>query len=457
MNELIPSIVEQQRQFFHAGGTISVEARLRQLQSLRAVVKSEERRIFDALKQDLNKSEQEAYLTELGLVLTELTHTIKHLKRWVKPKRLKTPLTHMGSKSYLIPEPFGVTLIIAPWNYPVQLALVPLIGAIAAGNTVVLKPSELAPHVSAVLTDIIRKAFAPEWATVVEGDVQTSTVLLAEKMDYIFFTGSVAVGKIVMTAAAKQLTPVTLELGGKSPCIVHNDADLKLAAKRIAFGKFTNAGQTCVAPDYLYVHREVKDNFIQLLKQSVAEFYGEKPLLNENYVHMISDRHYNRLAKFLEEGSILFGGGTNAEQRIIEPTLIEGITWESAIMQEEIFGPLLPLMVYDSLEEVISEVSSKARPLALYLFSNSLERQQQVIERVSFGGGCMNDTIMHFGSPYLPIGGVGDSGIGRYHGESSFFTFSHQKSLLRQTTRFDIPFRYPTSKLGAKVIRKLMR
>ncbi|MBD0382031.1 aldehyde dehydrogenase [Paenibacillus sedimenti] len=453
----IPLLVNHQRDFFASGKTRPLGARLDRLKALRETIRKFEQPLLDALKQDLNKSEFEAYATEIGLVYKEISHTLKQLRRWMKPKRIRTPLTHWGSKSYVIPEPYGVTLIIAPWNYPAQLALVPLIGAVAAGNTVVLKPSELAPHVSEVLATILEEAFEPGWATTVLGGVEESTELLAQNLDYIFFTGSVAVGRIVMTAAAKQLTPVTLELGGKSPCIVHNDANLKLAARRIAFGKYTNAGQTCVAPDYVYVHREVKQAFVAHLKQAVEEMFGVEPLLNPDYVHIISGKHYERLASFLSDGRALIGGMTDLAQRAIAPTVLEGIDWNSPVMQEEIFGPVLPLLEYGDIEEVIAAVSARPKPLALYLFSESRELQQQVVDRVSFGGGCMNDTLMHFGSPYLPIGGVGESGIGRYHGESSFFTFSHQKSLLLQTTLFDIPFRYPTSRWGRKLVRKLLR
>ncbi|WP_127531316.1 aldehyde dehydrogenase [Paenibacillus kobensis] len=455
----ITALIDRQRAFFTAERTKPVEERRKRLLALRDAVKRHESALLEAVKRDMNKSEFEAFTTEIGLVYKEITHTLKRLSRWVKPKRVRTPLTHFGSSSYVMPEPYGVTLIIAPWNYPLQLALLPLVGAVAAGNTVVLKPSELAPHVADAIADVVAESFEPEWATAVLGGVETSTELLAQKTDYIFFTGSTAVGRIVMTAAAKHLTPVTLELGGKSPCIVHSDADLKLAARRIAFGKFTNAGQTCVAPDYVYVQREVKEALIAHLGEAIKELYGAEPLRNPSYTHIISDRHVERLSAFISgSGTVRIGGQTDAAQRAVAPTVLDGVDWSSPVMQEEIFGPVLPVLPYVKIEEVFEAVLARPKPLALYLFSGSRELQQHVVDRLSFGGGCINDTLMHFASPFLPIGGVGESGIGRYHGESTFDTFSHRKSVLRQTTLFDIPLRYPSaSSFGLKVIRKLMR
>ncbi|MWC29405.1 aldehyde dehydrogenase family protein [Paenibacillus sp. MMS18-CY102] len=453
----IYELLELQRQLFASGRTRPFEERQQRLRALKTALKRHEPALLNALKQDLNKSEMEAYSTEIGLVYHEINHTLKRLKRWMKPKRVRTPLTHWGSRSYIMAEPYGVALIIAPWNYPVQLSLLPLIGAVAAGNTVILKPSELAPHVADVLAAAIGEAFEPEWATAMLGGAEVSTALLAEKLDYIFFTGSVKIGRAVMTAAASQLTPVTLELGGKSPCIVHRDADIALAAKRVAFGKFTNAGQTCVAPDYVYVHRDVREQFVAQLAHAIQALYGQEPLHNPDYAHIISDRHFARLASFLSDGHPVVGGQVDPEQRCIAPTVLEGVNWNSSIMQEEIFGPILPLLSYESIEEVYEAVLERPKPLALYLFSNRRELQREVLERISFGGGCVNDTLLHFASPYLPVGGVGDSGMGRYHGESSFFTFSHQKSVLHQATFCDIPFRYPNSQWGLAIIRRLLR
>ncbi|PWW08595.1 aldehyde dehydrogenase (NAD+) [Paenibacillus cellulosilyticus] len=453
----IPALIGRQRVFFKEERTRPLGERLKRLQALREAVKRHEPALLAAVQKDLHKSEFEAFTTEIGLVYKEIGHALKHLRKWAKPKRVRTPLTHWGSKSYIVPEPYGVALIIAPWNYPLQLALVPLVGAVAAGNTVVLKPSELAPHVSRAICAVIADAFEPEWVSVVEGGVEASTALLEEKTDYILFTGSTHVGRIVMTAAAKHLTPVTLELGGKSPCIVSGDADLKLAAKRIAFGKFTNAGQTCVAPDYVYVQREVKDAFLEHLTAAVKELYGADPLRNPGYTHLISDRHYKRLAAFLNDGQVVIGGQTDSDQLAIAPTVLDHVDWSAPVMQDEIFGPVLPVLTYDRIEEVYEAVLARPKPLALYLFSSSRELQQRVVERLSFGGGCINDTLMHFASSYLPVGGVGESGLGSYHGENTFFTFSHQKSVLRQATWFDIPLRYPTSKAGLKIIRRLMK
>jgi len=456
MDQIITAI-QLQRAFFASGQTRSFAARQSALLRLREAIVRYESRLLAALKQDLNKGEFEAYSTELGLTLAELSYTLKHLRRWMKPIRKRTPLTHFGGKSFIIKEPYGVSLIIAPWNYPVQLTLVPLISAIAAGNTAVVKPSELAPHVSAVLMALIEETFEPGWVIAFEGGIEVSTTLLEQRYDKIFFTGSVAVGKVVMKAAAKHLTPVTLELGGKSPAIVHQDANLALAAKRLAFGKFTNAGQTCIAPDYIYVHSSVKHQLLQELKAAIEQLYGSEPLLNENYVHLISEKHYARLVTFMSEGELVYGGEHNLKQKAIAPAIIDGVNWQSAIMQEEIFGPLLPIMTYDSMEDVIEAINDRPKPLALYLFSESKAIQDEIIGRISFGGGCINDTIMHFGTPHLPFGGVGESGMGSYHGEESFNAFSHQKSILKQVTHFDIPFRYPNSKWGAKVIRMLLK
>ncbi len=453
----ISQLMEEQKKYYHTGATRGLNFRLTQLTKLKQAIVDRESEIIQALRTDLNKSEKEAYAFEISIVYQEIAHVIKHLKRWMKPKKVKTPMTHSGSRSYMIPEPLGAALIIAPWNYPFMLAFDPLVGAIAAGNTVVLKPSELAPAVSAVMTSILRAAFEPQYITVVEGGVEESTLLLEQPFDKIFFTGSVAVGKVVMKAAAKHLTRVTLELGGKSPCIVHHDAQLKLAAQRIAFGKFSNAGQTCVAPDYLLVHRSVKDNLLAYLQEAIQSFYGDKPLLSPEYGKIISQRHYERLRHFLKDGKVAIGGGSNDLTRQIEPTVLEAITWDMPVMQEEIFGPILPVLTYDNLDEVVGLIQARPKPLALYVFSEDKKVQDATLEHISFGGGCVNDTLMHFGSTHLPVGGVGESGMGSYHGEMSFHIFSHMKSILKQTTRFDIPFRYPSSKIGLKIIRRLTK
>ncbi|WP_251550580.1 aldehyde dehydrogenase [Neobacillus muris] len=450
-------LAAKQTAFFHTGKTKDLSFRLEALQKLRMSIKKNEKQLMEALRADLNKSEFDAYSAEIGFVLEELRFAIKNLNSWVKPQRVKTPITHIGSQSYIYSEPFGVALIIAPWNYPFQLAVAPLIGAIAAGNCAVIKPSELTPVTSKALGELISKQFPDEFIAVVEGGVETSQALLNEKFDYIFFTGSVTVGKIIMEAAAKNLTPVTLELGGKSPCIVHEDANIKLAAKRIAWGKFTNAGQTCIAPDYLYLHQSIKDEFLQQFEETIQELYGAVPLSNPDFTHIVSERHFNRLASFLDNGQIAIGGRTKPESFMIEPTVLTDITWDTPVMQDEIFGPILPVLEYENLLEVIQGIHQHPKPLALYIFTENSGVHQQVLNSVSFGGGCINDTVYHFVSPYLPFGGVGNSGVGSYHGKGSFDTFSHKKSVLKQTTRFDIPFRYPNVKNGLKKIKMFMK
>ncbi|MCH6266355.1 aldehyde dehydrogenase [Neobacillus citreus] len=450
-------LVNKQKAFFRKEQTKNVSFRLAALKKLKDAIKVNEQEIMAALKTDLNKSELDAYAAEIGFVLAELTFTIKNLSSWVKTKSVKTPMTHFGSTSYIYSEPYGVALIIAPWNYPFQLAIAPLIGAIAAGNCAVLKPSELTPKTSEVLAKLINGLYPEEFVSVVEGGVETSTALLEEKFDYIFFTGSVPVGKIIMEAAAKNLTPVTLELGGKSPCIVHDDANIKVAAKRVAWGKFTNAGQTCIAPDYLYVHKNVKDKFLSEFKNTIKELYGENPLRNPDYTHIVSERHFKRLEGFLDNGQVYSGGKTDSDTLAIEPTVLTNISWDDLIMQDEIFGPILPVMEYSHLSEVLDGIHNHPKPLALYIFTENNQVQQTVLNSVSFGGGCVNDTVYHFVSPHLPFGGVGPSGIGSYHGKGSFDTFSHKKSVLKQTTLFDIPFRYPNFKNGLKMLRMFLK
>lgn len=450
-------LVEKQKEFFKTGQSKEIGFRLEALQKLRTALRTNENKITEALKADLNKSEFDAYSAEVGFVLSELRYTIKHLESWVKPQKVKTPLTHFGSQSYIYSEPYGVTLIIAPWNYPFQLAFAPLIGAIAAGNCAIIKPSELTPKTSKLISQLINDSFSEEYITVVQGAVATSQALLKEKFDYIFFTGSVPVGRVVMEAAAKNLTPVTLELGGKSPCIVQKDANIPLAAKRIAWGKFTNAGQTCIAPDYLYLHGSIKNEFLSELKNAIQELYGNKPLENPDYTHIVSERHFHRLQSFLDNGDVWVGGKMDSEKLAIEPTVLTNITWEDHIMEDEIFGPILPVIEYEDITEIIEEIQNHPKPLALYLFTENNRIQQYVLNSISFGGGCVNDTVYHFTSPHLPFGGVGPSGIGAYHGKNSFDTFSHKKSILKQTTSFDIPFRYPNVKNGLKKIKLFLK
>ncbi|MBK5448785.1 aldehyde dehydrogenase [Bacillus sp. TH22] len=453
----ISSIVNKQKQYFYNGYTRSIETRKNNLKKLYDGIQRFEEEIFQALKLDLNKSVHESFTTEVGYVLKEISFQLKHMSSWSKPKRVRTALTHFGSKGKVVPEPYGVTLIIAPWNYPFQLAIAPLVGALAAGNTVVLKPSELTPNVSKVLTRMLGELFPEELVSVVEGGAQESTALLKEPFDYIFFTGSVGVGKIVMEAAAKKLTPLTLELGGKSPCIVHKDAKLDVTARRIVWGKFLNAGQTCVAPDYMYVHSSVKEQLIEALRHEIAEQYGKDALQNDNYVRIVSERHFERLCTFLQDGKPVIGGNYTKETLHIEPTVLTNVTWQSAVMEDEIFGPILPIIEYDKIEEVIETIQHHPKPLALYVFSEDRKVQKKVTSNISYGGGCINDVVYHLATPYLPFGGVGSSGLGSYHGEQSFRTFSHYKSILSQSTAFDMKIRYSSTKSALKFIRKLLK
>ncbi|THG91800.1 aldehyde dehydrogenase [Alkalihalobacillus alcalophilus ATCC 27647 = CGMCC 1.3604] len=446
----------KQKEFFYEGETKKLDFRLAQLEKLKAVLKENESLFFDALAKDLNKSKEEAFLTEMSMLYQEINHMKKHLADWMKPEKVKTVATHVGSQGVIQHEPYGVALIIAPWNYPVQLAFSPLIGAIAAGNCAVIKPSELTPNVSRAITNVVNAAFPQEYIHVVEGAVEESQALLAESFDYIFFTGSVGVGKIVMEAAAKHLTPLTLELGGKSPVIVDKDAKLNLAAKRIVFGKYLNAGQTCVAPDYLLVDEEVKEEFLTELKKEIKRFKEDK-VKKGKYVRIVSDRHFKRLVKFLDEGDVIIGGEYEEGSLKLEPTVLENVSMTSALMEEEIFGPILPVFVYKNLTEVFSIVRERPNPLALYLFTENKEVEQKVLESLSFGGGCVNDTVMHLATPYLPFGGVGESGMGAYHGYESFNAFSHRKSILKQTTKFDLAVRYKQNKLTTNILKKLVK
>ncbi|MEI2362499.1 aldehyde dehydrogenase [Priestia megaterium] len=428
-------LTKKQLSFFNSGKTKDVAFRIETLKKLRELVVRHEDDILKAVKADLNKPEMEAKRAEVGLVLSEIDFAVENLAEWAAPKEVETPSTHAGAKSYIYQDPYGLALVIAPWNYPFQLAVSPVVGAIAAGNCVVLKPSELTPHTSSLLAKMFNENFPEEYLTVVEGEVETSTALLKENFDYIFFTGSTMVGKIVAEAAAKHLTPVTLELGGKSPTIVHEDANIEEAAKRIARGKFANAGQTCVAPDYILVQRNVKDELLANLKQVVTNTYGEDVSQNLDFPHVVSEKHFDRLNSFLTNGDIVFGGKTDRSRLFIEPTVLDNISWEDNVMQDEIFGPILPVIVYDEISEVIEAIVKRPKPLALYLFSEDEAIQDHILNSVSFGGGSINDTINHMTSHYLPFGGVGDSGMGAYHGKASFDTFSHAKSILKRSNK----------------------
>ncbi|WP_260984599.1 aldehyde dehydrogenase [Paenibacillus xylanexedens] len=433
MEHQAKQLVTTQRTFFNTGQTKPVEYRIQALQNLREGIEKYQQRILDALRADLNKSEAEGYGSEIRIVLGELDYTLEHLREWATPRNVPTSSAMPDAASTIYPEPYGVALIIAPWNYPFQLAFGPLIGAIAAGNCAVIKPSELTPATSRLMNDLIQDIYPEEYIAVMEGEVETSTALLNEKFDYIFFTGSTGVGRIVMKAAAEHLTPVTLELGGKSPAIVHQDADLKLAAQRLVRGKFLNAGQTCVAPDYLVVDELVHDQLMEEIRAEVRDKFGDDVMQNKDFPHIVNARNFDRLSAFLTNGKTLMGGRSNRDQLMIEPTVIGDVDWESPVMQEEIFGPILPVFTYRDLNPMLDEIVRRPKPLALYLFTENEALQEQVLNQVSFGGGCVNDTLSHMTSHYLPFGGVGESGMGSYHGQQSFEVFSHHKSILKRT------------------------
>jgi len=450
-------MINKQRDYFYTGETKSYSFRKMQLQQLKAMLKRYENDIYQALRADLNKSKHEALITELGILYTEIDFTLKHLKSWMEKQQLDAPFTHTGTKSAIIYEPYGTVLIIAPWNYPIQLAIAPMIGAIAAGNTIVLKPSEHSVHTSKLLAHMLQTTFDANYITVVEGDKEVSDQLLNERFDYIFFTGSTNVGKIIMKKASEHLTPVTLELGGKSPAIVNRDSHIKYTAKRLVWGKFTNAGQTCVAPDYVYVHVDIYPKLVKEMKKQITKLYGKHPLANKDYVKIINKQHFNRLKKLLDNGTIIAGGKVDEKQLKIAPTLVEDITWYDPIMQDEIFGPILPMMPFKKIDDVIYNIQQQEKPLALYYFGNNNKEIENVLDTLSFGGGCINDTLYHLANPHLPFGGVGASGMGAYHGKASFTTFSHQKSVLKQTTAVDIPVRYPGGKLAYNIAKKIFK
>ena len=453
----IKTILAGQKDFFDSGRSRDVAFRAAQLDTLHSVIRDNQQDILNALKQDLSKSAYEGYLTEVGIVLDEIRYVRKHLARWAKPKRVRTHLFQFPGASYIYPEPYGVALIISPWNYPLQLVVGPLIGSLAAGNCSVVKPSEFAPATARIFSEIIGGHFDRNFIAVIEGDARISKALLDEKFDYIFFTGSVDIGKVVMAAAARNLTPVTLELGGKSPCIVDRDADSATAARRIVSGKFINAGQTCIAPDYLLVHRSLKAELMNRMKTFISQFYGPDPRESPDYPRIINEKHFLRLEKLMQHGKIIAGGQADRQELYMAPTILDEVTWDDPIMQQEIFGPILPVLAFDNLAETIPRIKSLPEPLALYLFSNNKQHHEKIIKDIPFGGGCINDTLLHFTNPHLPFGGTGSSGIGSYHGKRSFDTFSHQKSILRKYFRIEAPLRYPPYGNKLRILRKIMR
>lgn len=446
-----------QKEYFQSGATLPLEFRLVQLRSLYRGIKRFEPQILEALRSDLGKSAEESYMSEIGMCLTEIRHTARHLREWSRPQRVPTPLMHFPGSSRIVREPRGVCLIIAPWNYPFLLAVGPMISAIAAGNCVTLKPSEYAPATAAVLEKMLDVCFEGRFCRTVTGGAEVSAAETARPYDMIFFTGSTAVGRKVMAAAAQNLTPVVLELGGKSPCIVDETADLPVAAARIIWGKCLNSGQTCVAPDYVLVARSRKDALIREMQKAICRFYGEDPCENSAYPRIVSERHFDRLAAMLPEDPAV-GGRVDRESLKIEPTLIETtLNDQSPLMTEEIFGPLLPIVPYDNIHEALGYILSRPRPLALYLFSRNRKLQRRVVETIPFGGGCINDTISHITTPYLPFGGTGDSGMGAYHGRCGYETFTHAKSILSKPFRPDLPVRYPPLTGKLDLLHKILR
>ncbi len=459
MNEQeIKHIVINQRKYFNTGATLDVDARIRALKKLRESILKHEDEINKALKRDLGKSNFESYMCETGLVLSEISYMLKHIRSFAKEKTVMTPLAQFLSRSYRKPSPYGTVLIMSPWNYPFLLTLDPLVDAIAAGNTAVLKPSAYSPCTGKIVSAIIRECFEEAYICVVTGGRSENTCLLKEHFDYIFFTGSQAVGKEVMRHASEHLTPVTLELGGKSPCLVEKSANLKLAAKRIVFGKFLNCGQTCVAPDYVYCDRTVKDKLVKEIKKQIQKQFGKEPLKRADYGKIINEKHFDRITGLINPSKVVWGGKSDRGAQKIEPTVLDNATFGDAVMQEEIFGPLMPILTFDTLDEAIRNIQSMAHPLALYIFSNDRQAVRKVTSRCGFGGGCVNDTVIHLATCEMGFGGFGESGMGSYHGKDGFRTFSHEKSIVDKKTWLDLPMRYqPYKKVHSKLVRMFLK
>ena len=441
-NVEIQSILEMQRKYYRSGATIPVKFRVEQLKKLYATVKKYETEVNDALKADLGKSHYEGFMCESGLVLSEISYMIRNTKRFAKRKTVYTPLAQFASHSFKQPVPYGNTLIMSPWNYPFLLTLDPLADAIAAGNTAIVKPSAYSPETSKIIEKIIGECFAPEYVAVVTGGRKENAALLEQKFDFVFFTGSQNVGKEVLRHTAEHLTPAVLELGGKSPCIVDSSANIKLAAKRIVFGKYLNCGQTCVAPDYILCEKSVKDAFVEEVIKQIKLQYGEHPLENKDYGKIINEKHFDRLCGLIDQTKVVIGGNCQAETCKIEPTVMDNVNYNDAVMGEEIFGPIMPILTFDSFDAVVDELKSKDKPLALYIFSSNKKHIDRVTKELSYGGGCINDVVIHLATSEMGFGGVGESGMGSYHGKDGFDTFSHYKSVVDKKTWMDLPMRY---------------
>jgi aldehyde dehydrogenase (NAD+) len=454
----VVKIINEHKKFFDTGKTKNVDFRIEQLGKLRQAIQANEELIITALHQDLHKSRYEAFTTEIGLLYTSIRIITKNLKKWAKPQRVPTPLLFFGGQSHIYHEPYGTVLIIGPFNYPMNLVFEPLIGAIAGGNCAVIKPAQMTPNVSKIIAKIISENFAEDYIRVVEGDRQATAELINAPFDYIFFTGSLSTGKIVMTAAAKNMVPVTLELGGKCPCIVDETANLDLAAKKLAWAKFSNAGQTCAAPDYVYVHKQVKKQLLDNLRKYILHFYGPNPQENKDFGRIINVQHTERLAELIDREKIIIGGEYEIASRYIAPTVLDGVGWDSPVMADEIFGPVLPVLEFESLETMIRENNSRPKPLSLYLFTTSKTTEKKIIDSISYGNGCINDAFIQVGNPFLPFGGVGASGIGAYHGRRSFETFSHTKGILnRKFNPFPDMIYPPSDEKKEKLVRRFLK
>ncbi|MDE6585392.1 MAG: aldehyde dehydrogenase [Clostridia bacterium] len=454
----IQAVLESQRAFFKSGKTLDVKYRIKHLKALYAAVKANLDLIHEGLYKDLGKSESESYMCETGLVLSELSYMIKRVKKFAKPQRVKTPLAQFKSKSYRLPSPYGNVLIMNPWNYPVLLSLDPLIDAIAAGNTAVVKLSAYSPNTNEAIKKVVESVFDPEYVAVIFGGRSINETLINSKFDYIFFTGSKSVGKLVYEKAAANLTPVTLELGGKSPCIVDETADIPLAAKRIVWGKFLNLGQTCVAPDYVLCAEAIHEKLIAEIKKQIEKQFGENPLQNPAYGKVISEKHFQRVCKLIDKSKAVHGGNADESTLKIEPTVLDNVSFDDAVMQEEIFGPVLPVLTYREDSEVIKYVSENDSPLALYVFSENKKRIKKFTTELGFGGGCINDVVIHLATSHMPFGGFGESGLGGYHGKAGFETFTHYKSIVNKSARIDLPMRYqPFKKSNDKLIKKFLK
>lgn len=456
-SDKITQLAIKQKEYFQTGETLSISFRIESLKTLYRAIKINEEKIISALKEDLGKSGYESYMCEIGMALSEITYMIKNVKKYSKKRKVRTPLAQFPAKSYEIAMPYGNTLIMSPWNYPFLLSISPLANAISAGNTAIVKPSAYSPKTSEIIYKIISENFSEKYIAVILGGRSENAQLLKTKFDFVFFTGSQAVGKEVLLNTAQTLTPAVLELGGKSPCIVDETAKLKLASKRIVFGKFLNCGQTCVAPDYILCHKSVKDLLIQYIVSEIKAQFGENALENVNYGKIISQKHFDRLLSLIDDKKVVCGGKSDSATLKIQPTVLDGVTWQDGVMQEEIFGPILPILTFEDIAEVYDVLKDKAKPLALYVFSENKRNCEYIINNVRFGGGCVNDVIIHLATSEMGFGGVGESGMGSYHGKKGFEAFSHYKSIVKKSTKIDLPMRYQPYNKSDKLLRKFLK